>query len=44
MDDAFASLRQYARRHRLPLDTVAAAVIEGRPEAAPLRDRPADLP
>lgn len=44
VDEAFAALRQYARRHRLPLDLVATAVIEDRPEAAPLRDRPSDLP
>jgi GAF domain-containing protein len=28
-DQAFMALRQYARRHRLPLDQVASAVIEG---------------
>ncbi|MDH6434639.1 GAF domain-containing protein [Streptomyces sp. SAI-144] len=28
-DRAFMALRQYARRHRLPLDQVASAVIEG---------------
>ncbi|MEW2402308.1 GAF and ANTAR domain-containing protein [Streptomyces sp. NPDC046862] len=43
VDEAFAALRQYARRHRLPLDLVATAVIEDRPEAAPLRDRPSGL-
>jgi GAF domain-containing protein len=28
-DQAFVALRQYARRHRLPLETVAGAVVEG---------------
>lgn len=40
VDEAFAALRRHARRHRLPLDRVATAVIEDRPEAAALRDSP----
>ncbi|MFF1305391.1 ANTAR domain-containing protein, partial [Streptomyces sp. NPDC058307] len=28
-DQAFMALRQYARRHRLPLGQVASAVVEG---------------
>lgn len=34
---AFMALRQYARRHRLPLDQVASAVIEGMADDAELR-------
>ncbi|MPY57783.1 GAF and ANTAR domain-containing protein [Streptomyces spongiae] len=44
VNEAFTAMRQYARRHRLPLDLVATAVVEDRPEAAPLRDRPSDVP
>ncbi len=29
VDQAFNALRQYARRHRLPLEQVAGAVVEG---------------
>jgi AmiR/NasT family two-component response regulator len=29
VDQAFMTLRRYARRHRLPLDAVATAVIDG---------------
>ncbi|MBW8818349.1 MAG: GAF and ANTAR domain-containing protein [Streptomyces sp.] len=36
-DQAFMALRQYARRHRLPLDQVASAVIEGVADDAELR-------
>jgi AmiR/NasT family two-component response regulator len=36
-DQAFMALRQYARRHRLPLDQVASAVIEGVADNAELR-------
>jgi GAF domain-containing protein len=36
-DRAFMALRQYARRHRLPLDQVASAVIEGAADDAELR-------
>ncbi|WP_328747736.1 GAF and ANTAR domain-containing protein [Streptomyces sp. NBC_00285] len=36
-DQAFVALRQYARRHRLPLDRVASAVIEGVADDAELR-------
>ncbi|WP_328976646.1 GAF and ANTAR domain-containing protein [Streptomyces canus] len=36
-DRAFMALRQYARRHRLPLDQVASAVIEGAEDDAELR-------
>nr|WSZ20917.1 GAF and ANTAR domain-containing protein [Streptomyces canus] len=36
-DRAFMALRQYARRHRLPLDQVASAVIEGVEDDAELR-------
>ena len=36
-DRAFLALRQYARRHRLPLDEVASAVIEGVEDYAELR-------
>jgi GAF domain-containing protein len=36
-DRAFMALRQYARRHRLPLDQVARAVIEGVEDDAELR-------
>ncbi|MFE3030194.1 GAF and ANTAR domain-containing protein [Streptomyces canus] len=36
-DQAFRALRQYARRHRLPLDQVAGAVIEGVADDAELR-------
>ncbi|MER7568605.1 GAF and ANTAR domain-containing protein [Streptomyces sp. NPDC048523] len=35
-DQAFMALRQYARRHRLPLDQVAGAVIEGAADDAEL--------
>jgi GAF domain-containing protein len=46
-DHAFMALRQYARRHRLPLDQVASAVIEGVADNAELRreiDASADGP
>jgi GAF domain-containing protein len=36
-DHAFLALRQYARRHRLPLDQVAGTVIEGVADDAGLR-------
>jgi len=36
-DEAFMTLRQYARRHRLPLDQVATAVIEGSMDGEILR-------
>ncbi|MDT0484769.1 GAF and ANTAR domain-containing protein [Streptomyces doebereineriae] len=36
-DQAFMALRQYARRHRLPLDQVARAVVEGVEDDAELR-------
>lgn len=36
-DQAFRALRQYARRHRLPLDQVASAVVEGVGDDAGLR-------
>lgn len=36
-DDAFAALRQYARRRRLPIDRVASAVIERVADDAELR-------
>lgn len=36
-DQAFIVLRQYARRHRLPLDRVARSVIEGAADDAELR-------
>jgi GAF domain-containing protein len=36
-DEAFIALRQYARRHRLPLDLVARAVIERVADDAELR-------
>ncbi|MFF0018756.1 GAF and ANTAR domain-containing protein [Streptomyces sp. NPDC005374] len=35
-DQAFVALRQYARRHQLPLDRVASAVIEGLADDAEL--------
>ncbi|MFI8532993.1 GAF and ANTAR domain-containing protein [Streptomyces aquilus] len=37
-DDAFVALRQFARRHRLPLDRVASAVIERAVDDAALRE------
>ncbi|WP_155054734.1 GAF and ANTAR domain-containing protein [Streptomyces blattellae] len=37
VDDAFAALRQYARRRRIPLDRVASAVIERVADDAELR-------
>jgi GAF domain-containing protein len=41
-DDAFTALRQYARRHRMPLGDVATAVIEGTEDVEGLvRERPA---
>ncbi|MFE6283232.1 ANTAR domain-containing response regulator [Streptomyces sp. NPDC057877] len=36
-DDAFTALRQYARRHRLPLDQVARSVVERTADDAGLR-------
>jgi hypothetical protein len=36
-DQAFTALRQYARRHRLPLDQVASAVVEGVEDDVELR-------
>ena len=36
-DQAFVALRQYARRHRLPLDRVASAVIGGTADDAAMR-------
>ncbi|MFI6933346.1 GAF and ANTAR domain-containing protein [Streptomyces sp. NPDC050287] len=41
VDQAFNALRQYARRHRLPLDQVASAVVEGLLDDAELRREPA---
>lgn len=46
-DQAFVALRQYARRHRLPLDRVASEVIAGVADDAELRrelDKNADGP
>ncbi|MFI0511967.1 GAF domain-containing protein [Streptomyces canus] len=46
-DRAFRALRQYARRHRLPLDQVASTVIEGVEDGVELRreiDADADGP
>ncbi|GAA3770395.1 ANTAR domain-containing response regulator [Streptomyces phyllanthi] len=43
VDEAFAALRRHARSHRLPLERVATAVVEDRPEAAALHDRPPGL-
>ncbi|TPQ18402.1 GAF and ANTAR domain-containing protein [Streptomyces sporangiiformans] len=41
-DETFTALRQYARRHRLPLHDVATTVIEGTEDAEGLaRERPA---
>ncbi len=36
-DHAFTALRQYARRHRLPLDQVASAVIDRHADDTELR-------
>ncbi|WP_406330295.1 GAF and ANTAR domain-containing protein [Streptomyces sp. NBC_00203] len=40
VDQAFLALRQYARRHRLPLDEVATAVIDGSVDPDDLSDGP----